>query len=77
MSGTRRSNGPISVLWTLCLPLTAVAFMIGALNSGAFLARSSGSPVALALFLPVSALLGLAAWMLVLAGAWRIRRFYM
>ncbi|MGW0177806.1 hypothetical protein [Nocardia sp. NPDC003345] len=74
MSGTGRSTGSKSLLWTLGLPLAAVAFMIGALNTGALLARSSGSPLALALFLPVSALLGLAAWMLVLAVAWRIRR---
>lgn len=55
MSGTKRLNGSMSLMWTLGVPVAAVAFMIGALNVGAVLARSSGSPVALALFLPVSA----------------------
>ncbi|MFI9533047.1 hypothetical protein ACIG56_07370 [Nocardia fusca] len=72
-----RMVGPMSLVWTLGVPVAAVAFMAGALNLGAVIARVTGSPVAMALFLPVSAVLGIGAWMLVLAAAWRIRRNYL
>lgn len=67
----------MSLAWTLGVPVAAVAFMAGALNLGAVTARAIGSPVAMALFLPVSALVGIGAWMFVLAAAWRLRRLYL
>ncbi|WP_245564315.1 hypothetical protein [Nocardia testacea] len=67
----------MSLVWTLGVPVAAVAFMAGALNLGAVIARATGSPVSMALFLPVSAVLGIGAWMLVLGAAWRIRRNYL
>lgn len=77
MGGPKRMVGPMSLVWTLGVAVAAVAFMAGALNLGATIARSTGSQVAMALFLPVSLMLGIAAWMLVLAAAWRIRRKYL
>ncbi|MGI5216735.1 hypothetical protein [Nocardia sp. CA-290969] len=67
----------MSLVWTLGVPVAAVAFMAGALNLGAVIARAIGSPVATALFLPVSALAGIGAWMFVLTAAWRLRRYYL
>ncbi len=72
-----RMVGPMSLVWTLGVPVAAVAFMAGALNLGAVIARAIGSPVAMALFLPASALVGIGAWMFVLAAAWRLRRSYL
>ncbi|MEV4130309.1 hypothetical protein [Nocardia sp. NPDC049707] len=69
--------GPMSLVWTLGVAVGAVVFMAGALNLGTAVARWTGSQVAMALFLPVSVLLGIAAWMLVLAAAWRLRRNYL
>ncbi|MFE3442420.1 hypothetical protein ACFXNW_05260 [Nocardia sp. NPDC059180] len=63
--------------WVLGVPVAAFFFMAGALNLGAVVAEWSGSGVAKALFLPVSAVLGIGAWMLVLAAAWRLRRDYL
>lgn len=77
MGRSARMVGPMSLVWTLGVPVAAVAFMAGALNLGAFIARATGSQVAMALFLPVSAVLGIGAWMLVLAAAWRLRRNYL
>ncbi|MFD4402093.1 hypothetical protein ACFWPH_04945 [Nocardia sp. NPDC058499] len=67
----------MTLVWTLGVPVAAVAFMAGALSLGSFIARAIGSPVATALFLPVSAMLGIGAWMLVLAAIWRLRRQYL
>lgn len=77
MGGAERMIGPMSLVWTLGVPVAAVVFMAGALNLGAVLARATGSQVAMALFLPASVVLGSAAWMLVLATAWQIRRKYL
>ncbi len=76
MDGAKRMVGPMSLVWALGVPVAAVAFMTSALYLGAAIARSTGSEAALALFLPVSAVLGSAAWIVVLAAAWRIRRQY-
>jgi hypothetical protein len=67
----------MSLVWTLGVAAAAVAFMTGALDLGITIARWTGSPVAMALSLPVSLLLGMGAWMLVLAAAWRLRRNYL
>ncbi|MDO3650490.1 hypothetical protein [Nocardia mangyaensis] len=67
----------MSLVWTLGVAVGAVAFMGGALNLGAAMARWTGSHVAMALFLPVSVALGVIAWMFVLAAAWRLRRSYL
>lgn len=77
MGRSRKMVGPMSLVWTLGVPVAAVAFMAGALNLGAAIARATGSQVAMALFLPVSAVLGITAWMFVLAAAWRLRRNYL
>ncbi|WP_227997686.1 hypothetical protein [Nocardia australiensis] len=77
MGRSGKMIGPMSLVWTLGVPVAAVAFMAGALNLGAAIVRSTGSQVAMALVLPVSALLGMGAWMLVLAAAWRLRRNYL
>ncbi|GAA5103840.1 hypothetical protein [Nocardia iowensis] len=77
MGRSGKMIGPMSLVWTLGVAVAAVAFMAGALNLGVAVARWTGSQVAMALFLPVSALLGIGAWMLVLAAAWRLRRNYL
>ncbi|WP_433193248.1 hypothetical protein ACQP1G_31470 [Nocardia sp. CA-107356] len=69
--------GPMSLVWMLSVPVAAVAFMAGTLNLGAAIVRWTGSQLAMALFLPVSILVGAGAWMLVLAAAWRLRRNYL
>lgn len=35
--------GPMSLVWSLCVPVAAVAFIAGALNLGATIARVLGS----------------------------------
>lgn len=76
MGRSREMLGPMSLVWTLGVPIAAVAFMAGALNLGSAIARATGSEVAMALFLPVGVAVGIVAWMFVLAGAWRLRRTY-
>ncbi|MFI9405460.1 hypothetical protein [Nocardia sp. NPDC052316] len=77
MGRSRKMIGPMSLVWTLGVAVAAVAFMGGALNLGAAIVRWTGSQLAMALFLPVSVVLGAGAWMLVLAAAWRLRRNYL
>lgn len=77
MGRSRKMIGPMSLVWTLGVAVAVVAFMAGALNLGAAIARWTDSQVAKALYLPVSILLGMGAWMLVLAAAWRLRRNYL
>lgn len=77
MSRSEKMIGPMSLVWTLGVPVATLAFMAGVLNLGAALARWTGSQVAMVLFLPASALLGIAAWQLVLYGAWWLRRYYL
>lgn len=67
----------MSLLWTLSVPVAAIAFMTGALSLGSTIVQWTGSQVAKALFLPVTIVLGAVAWMLVLAAAWRLRRIYL
>ncbi|WP_067852827.1 hypothetical protein [Nocardia shimofusensis] len=74
MRWPRKMIGPMSLVWTLGVAIGSVAFMAGALNAGSSIARRTGSSAAMALFIPVSVLLGLVGWLLVLAGAWRLRR---
>ncbi|UGT57385.1 hypothetical protein [Nocardia asteroides] len=67
----------MSLVWTLGVAVGAVAFIVGALNVGFAVAEQLRSPVAMALVLPVSVVLGVLGWMLVLNGAWRVRRWYL
>ncbi|WP_067463855.1 hypothetical protein [Nocardia amamiensis] len=76
MGRARKMIGPMSLVWTLGVAVAAVAFMAGVLNLGVAIVRWTGSQLAMALFLPVSLLLGMGGWMLVLAAAWRLRRNY-
>ncbi|PXX65576.1 hypothetical protein DFR70_104641 [Nocardia tenerifensis] len=77
MGHSQKLIGPMSLVWTVGVAVAAVAFMAGVLNVGAAIARWTGSQVAMALFLPISVLLGVGAWMLVLAAAWRLRRKFL
>ncbi|MFB7878047.1 hypothetical protein ACFC06_22595 [Nocardia sp. NPDC056064] len=77
MSASQKLIGPMSLVWTLGVAVASVLFMAGALNIGVTIARWSDSKVAMALVLPASVVLGVWAWMLVLAGVWRLRRYYL
>lgn len=77
MGRTKPLVGPMAVVWILGVPVAAFFFMVGAVNLGFRAADRSGSEVAMALSLPVTALLGMAAWMGVLNCAWRFRRNYL
>ncbi len=77
MGRSGRLVNPMTLVWILVVVVGSVAFVGGALNLGITLARWTGSDVAMALFFPASLLLGVCGWMVVLAGAWRIRRAYL
>ncbi|WP_433714866.1 hypothetical protein ACQP2U_12930 [Nocardia sp. CA-084685] len=77
MGRSQQMIGPMSLVWTLGVAIAAVAFMTGVLSLGAAIVRWTGSQLTMALYLPVSILLGMGAWMLVLAAAWRLRRNYL
>ncbi|MFF3221550.1 hypothetical protein ACFYV7_02035 [Nocardia suismassiliense] len=77
MGRARKMIDPMVLVWILGVVVAAVAFMGGALNLGAAIVRWTGSQLAMALFLPVSIVLGAGGWMLVLAAAWRLRRKYL
>ncbi|WP_249358671.1 hypothetical protein [Nocardia cyriacigeorgica] len=67
----------MALVWTLGVPVAAFFFMAGTVKLVGALADRSGSDLAIVLVLPVSVLLGIPAWMLLLNAAWRLRRDYM
>lgn len=77
MGRPRKLIGPMSLVWVLGVCVASVLFVAGALQLGSAVAEWTDSEVAEVLFLPVSLLLGVAAWMPVLALAWRVRRKYL
>ncbi|WP_157224288.1 hypothetical protein [Nocardia paucivorans] len=77
MARSRELLGSMALVWTLGVPAAALGFMTGALNLGLAIAEATGSEIAMVLFLPVSAMLGMVAWILALDAVWRLRRRYL
>ncbi|WP_280476428.1 hypothetical protein [Nocardia farcinica] len=77
MARVKQVISPMVLLWMLGVVVGLLAFMAGVLHLGMAIARWSGSDVAMALFLPVSAVAGIGAWSVVLSAAWWLRRRYL
>lgn len=77
MGRSQKLIGAMSLVWMLGSFAAAVVFAAGVLKLVFAIVEWTDSPAAMALFIPISVLVGIAGWMLVLAAAWRLRRNYL